>query len=383
MRTPCTSSTGSTVAAAQQGAHPGQQLGEPERLGDVVVGARVEPHDRVDLVGAGRQHEHRHPAALVAQAPAHLQPVHAGQAEVEHHQVAGRPGGRLQRSRAVFADLDVVALATQRAGQRLGDRLVVLGKQNASHTGIVGACPATLRDPRAAGVTRRPRFARWSSRTSRTRRSYVAPSPSSSRPARSDPRPARHGVVQIGQVRRELHQRVDRQHGPADHQRSLQAARHADDQHRQRGEPEQQRTPQPWVVDGAQQARHQRPAPDRAHRRARTGTTGRAAAAAYPPRAARCPPGAVYGSGASTSESASRTQVLAASSPPDSQPSQRRSMPRTAATPAATPAASSASHRRSGSHDGDAERRAAVASAAHRCRHDLQPLVVRPDHEPV
>ena len=78
-------------AAAQQGPDPGQQFGQPEGLGDVVVGAGVQADHGVHLVGAGGQHQDREAVALGAQPAAHLQAVHAGQTEVEHHQVDSRP----------------------------------------------------------------------------------------------------------------------------------------------------------------------------------------------------------------------------------------------------------------------------------------------------
>ena len=39
--------------APQQGAHPGLELGQPERLGQVVVGAVVEADHPVELAGPG------------------------------------------------------------------------------------------------------------------------------------------------------------------------------------------------------------------------------------------------------------------------------------------------------------------------------------------
>ena len=73
--------------AAQLRAHARQQLGEPERLGDVVVGAGVEPADGVHLAVLRGQEHDRHRRALLAHALAHLEPVDAGQPDVEHQQV--------------------------------------------------------------------------------------------------------------------------------------------------------------------------------------------------------------------------------------------------------------------------------------------------------
>jgi hypothetical protein len=97
-------------AAAHQGAHPRGQLGEAERLDEIVVGAGVQPHDTVvDRVPGGQQ-EHRRPAALRAQPPGDLQPVHAGQHDVQDDRVVVRLGRVPQRLRAVAGRVDGIAL---------------------------------------------------------------------------------------------------------------------------------------------------------------------------------------------------------------------------------------------------------------------------------
>ena len=131
-------------AAPEQGPHPGQQLGQPEGLGDVVVGTRVEPDHRVDLVGARGEDEDRDRPAVGADPPADLQPVDVRQPQVQDHQV-GALVGALERCPSVGADVDVVALAPQRTGEWLGDGRVVFGQQDSGHVRIVDG--RTTRSP--------------------------------------------------------------------------------------------------------------------------------------------------------------------------------------------------------------------------------------------
>ena len=58
--------------AAQHGADPAAQLGQPERLGDVVVGAGLEPEHRVGLGVERGQHDDRDHVAARAQRAADL-----------------------------------------------------------------------------------------------------------------------------------------------------------------------------------------------------------------------------------------------------------------------------------------------------------------------
>ena len=63
------------------------QLAQPERLGQVVVGAELEADDLVDLVVAGGQDEDGHLRAGRAEPAEDLEAVHARQAHVEHDEV--------------------------------------------------------------------------------------------------------------------------------------------------------------------------------------------------------------------------------------------------------------------------------------------------------
>ena len=101
MRTPWTPLPQVRGAAPEQRPDPGEQFGQAERLGHVVVGAGVESDHGVDLVGAGGQHQDREGVAVGAQPAADLQAVHAGQAQVENDQVdaalTGQQGARGRR----------------------------------------------------------------------------------------------------------------------------------------------------------------------------------------------------------------------------------------------------------------------------------------------
>ncbi len=98
--------------AAQQGADPGQQLLALERLDQVVVGAAVEAGDPVLGLGPGGQHQDRH-VTLLAEAAADLDPVEAGEAEVEDDQVGDEPDRHVERLDPVGGGADLVALVAQ------------------------------------------------------------------------------------------------------------------------------------------------------------------------------------------------------------------------------------------------------------------------------
>ena len=73
-------------AAAERGPDAGDQLGHLERLAHVVVGARLEAHDDVDRVRAGREHDDRR-RGLAADRAADLEAVEPRQHDVEQDEV--------------------------------------------------------------------------------------------------------------------------------------------------------------------------------------------------------------------------------------------------------------------------------------------------------
>ena len=142
--------------AAQQRPHARGEVGERERLGDVVVGAGVEPEHLVELRAARGEHEHRRPRLALVQPAADLDPVDAGQAEVEHDDLERRrrppPAARPRRC----PRLDVVPLALERPHERIGDRGVVLHHEQSAMAGQATETWNTFAEP-CRGLARRLR----------------------------------------------------------------------------------------------------------------------------------------------------------------------------------------------------------------------------------
>ena len=114
-------------------AHAGEQLGDAERLGDVIVGAGVEPGHGVELGRAAGQDQDRGLGALGADQAAGFETVHPGHLDVEDHQRVVVAGAQPRGLDAVGRLVDLIALAAQDAREREADAVVVLGDQQASH----------------------------------------------------------------------------------------------------------------------------------------------------------------------------------------------------------------------------------------------------------
>ncbi len=107
--------------AAGERAQSCQELVERERLGEVVVGAGVEPGDPVVDRVARRQHQHRRPDLVPPKSPARLEAVDARQHDVEHDHVVRRGGRHPERIFTAVGDVGRVALfaeARARAGRQ-------------------------------------------------------------------------------------------------------------------------------------------------------------------------------------------------------------------------------------------------------------------------
>ena len=118
------------LGAPQPRPDPGDQLLRLERLDHVVVRAGLQAEHDVDRVALRGQHHDRH-ARLGADRLADVDPVHAGQHQVEQHQVGLELAQRGQRTSTVGDHRGVEALPAQHDGQHLGQGGVVVHDQHA------------------------------------------------------------------------------------------------------------------------------------------------------------------------------------------------------------------------------------------------------------
>ena len=72
---------------AKLGADPRQQHAEPERFGDIVIRAGVQPQDRVRIGIVGREHDDRRLHAAAAHQAAAFAAIHVRQTHIQQHHV--------------------------------------------------------------------------------------------------------------------------------------------------------------------------------------------------------------------------------------------------------------------------------------------------------
>ena len=121
---------GDDGGAPHQGAQPGDDLLEAERLGDVVVAAGGQAgHPVLDRV-LGGQEEHRHVGVVAAHPAQHLEAVEVGEHHVERHRVGLELAGGPDRSDAGGRGADLPALVAQRHAQQLGEVVLVVDDED-------------------------------------------------------------------------------------------------------------------------------------------------------------------------------------------------------------------------------------------------------------
>jgi hypothetical protein len=119
----------------QYGLDPGQQLTRAVRLGDVVVGAQLEPDHLVHLGVLGADDDHRH----VAPGPQRAADLGTGQArqhQVEQDDVRTGPVVLVQRVGAGLRDGDLESLLAQYVRQRVAVALLVFDDQHSGHEAV-------------------------------------------------------------------------------------------------------------------------------------------------------------------------------------------------------------------------------------------------------
>ena len=121
------------AGAPQHGAHARQQLGDRERLGDVVVGAQLEAEHLVGFGRAGGQHDDRRRDRARPQVAAHVEAVLLRQHHVEDHQVGRERAGLLQPLVAVGGGFDLVALELEVVAQPEPHLRLVFNHQDSFH----------------------------------------------------------------------------------------------------------------------------------------------------------------------------------------------------------------------------------------------------------
>ena len=131
-------------APAEQAGDARQQDGEVERLGQVVVGARLEAAQHVVGVRAGGQQHHRHELPRRAQPPHHLEAVEAGQHDVEQDDIeparaGGGPDEALQGHLAVLLHLGGEALRLEVQLEAAGQVLLVFDDEDAARDAVGGS----------------------------------------------------------------------------------------------------------------------------------------------------------------------------------------------------------------------------------------------------
>ena len=135
------------VRPAQHCLHAGDELGERERLGDVVVAAGAQRlHLVLDRVLRGQEENRRLEAAL-AHPPPDLDPGDVRQHPVEHDEVRLLARHCRERVAAVRRLLDLIALVAQRRRDRVGDRRLVVDDENAAERLCSFLCHAFHVDP--------------------------------------------------------------------------------------------------------------------------------------------------------------------------------------------------------------------------------------------
>ena len=136
--------------APGQRADASEQFAEIERLGEVIVGAGVEPcHSRLHRIPRG-EHQHRHVGTRSTQFPAQRQAVLSGQHDVEDDRIIVGLMALVRRRIAICRDVDRMTRFAQPLRDETGGVRLVLDQQYPHATRMLALC-AEFRVTRGSG----------------------------------------------------------------------------------------------------------------------------------------------------------------------------------------------------------------------------------------
>ena len=116
--------------ASQQRFDPGFQFGQFERLGEVVVGAKIEAMHPIFHIAARRQHQHRQIFPASPQPRQHLKSAHARQADIEDRHGVFLTAQCQIGSHAIVQHIHGQTGALERLGDAFGQLQMVFDEQN-------------------------------------------------------------------------------------------------------------------------------------------------------------------------------------------------------------------------------------------------------------
>ena len=118
------------VGSPQERADPREQLAHAVRLGEVVVGAHLEPEHLVELVGLHREHEDGLTQAELAHLPTEVEAGAVGKPHVEHDETRRLVARPCHARRTGRLPVHVVSLVADAFDEALGDGGIVLDHED-------------------------------------------------------------------------------------------------------------------------------------------------------------------------------------------------------------------------------------------------------------
>ena len=137
-------------SSPQQGSDARNELGERERLRDVVVAACAEPRNTVRERVMRSQKQHRRLDSSRAERPADVAPICVREADVEHEEIRGSLGERVEQLATRSDSSRPEPLFLEPAQQNCAELEVVLDDEHARHQGHSGRVASALPENRTA-----------------------------------------------------------------------------------------------------------------------------------------------------------------------------------------------------------------------------------------